>query len=333
MPFVPPPSVPDPIGELDPHPRRAYRLRGVDGPTGGADFGTDMGRLLAFVDRPGVGSSATTSPVVILFHGNPAWSFLWRKVISGLPEVRVIAPDLLGCGLSDGLPTAAHTLRRHLAALHELVDALALERVVLVGQDWGGPMATGLAARLGDSSTAKSATPPPAKVVGVVFGNTAVVLPKHPRGTSFHRLARVPLLSRLLFTTFGFVQRSLHRVQGDRGSIRGAVAAAYRWPLAQPGHRGTPLGLTRMVPDGPNHPSMPELARGEAWLRSFAGPVELVWGQRDPILAGALSRHQKALPHAHVTRTDAGHFLQEEVPEALIAAIRRVLATAAEPAT
>ncbi len=74
---------------------------------------------------------------------------------------------------------------------------------------------------------------------------------------------------------------------------------------------------------------MAPLLEGDAWARSFPGPVALVWGMRDPILGRALKRHEGAFPQAPVTRTEAGHFLQEEVPEALAAAIedvaRRVL--------
>ena len=70
---------------------------------------------------------------------------------------------------------------------------------------------------------------------------------------------------------------------------------------------------------------MPALQRGQEWVLSFDGPVELVWGVRDPILGRALKRHEEALPRAGVTRTKAGHFLQEEVPGEIAAAIQRVV--------
>jgi cis-3-alkyl-4-acyloxetan-2-one decarboxylase len=79
-----------------------------------------------------------------------------------------------------------------------------------------------------------------------------------------------------------------------------------------------------MVPDGPDHPSVPALRRGEAWVRSFTGPIALVWGTADPIMGRALRRHERELPQAAVTRTRAGHFLQEEVPEELAAAVESV---------
>lgn len=255
-----------------------------------------------------------TARPVLLVHGNPTWSFLWRGVIARLPGFRCIAPDLLGLGLSSRLPRLAdHTVERHGAALAELVERLDLRDLILVGQDWGGPLASQVGLRL------------PERIAGIVYANTVATFPAHPHGTAFHRFARLPLVSTLVFRGLGFPQRTLHWVQGDRRSIRGEVARAYRWPLRTWRDRVAPLALARMVPDGPEHPSVPALRRGEAWAREFAGPMALVWGLRDPILARALPRHERAFPQAPLTRLEAaGHFLQEEAPEALAAAIEDV---------
>lgn len=255
------------------------------------------------------------APVVVLLHGNPTWSFLWREVIARLPGLRCVAPDLLGFGLSSRIALHEHSVERHVDALAELVEALGLRRFVLVGQDWGGALGPVLAARM------------PERVAGVVLGNTSVVLPPRPRGTWFHRFARTPVVSDLAFRGLGFPQNALWVAQGDRRSIRGPVARAYRWPLRHLSDRSGPLALARMVPDSLEHPSIAPLRRGEAWLQEFVaggGPLALVWGERDPILGRALARHERAFPTASVTRTRAGHFLQEEVPEALAAAIREV---------
>jgi pimeloyl-ACP methyl ester carboxylesterase len=298
MPFLPPPPLPAFLDRHLPCARRAYRL----------ESGPDAGRLLHFVDQ---GDSAARP--VLLLHGNPTWSFLWRKVIALLPELRCVAPDLLGLGLSSKLPRLAdHSLERHGAAIAELVAALDLQGIILVSQDWGGP----IAAQVGERC--------PERIAGLVLANTVVVLPERPRGKAFHRFARVPWISDLAFRGLGFPMNILGRVQGDPRSISGEVARAYRFPLATWKERVAPLALARMVPNGPDHPSVPVLRRGEAWARSFAGPVALVWGLADPILGRTLSRHARAFPQASVTRTSAGHFLQEEVPEALAAAIREV---------
>jgi pimeloyl-ACP methyl ester carboxylesterase len=282
--------------------------------------GPDAGRRIHFIDQ---GDPAARP--VLMVHGNPTWSFLWRKVIALLPGFRCVAPDLLGLGLSDRLPRIAdHSVERHGAAISELVEALDLRDLILVGQDWGGPIAAQVGARC------------PERIAGVVLANTAVIVPSHPLGTTFHKLARLPVLSDLLFRGLGFPQNVLWRIQGDKRSIRGEVARAYRWPLRSWKDRVAPLALARMVPDGPDHPSVPALRRGEEWLRSFGGPMAFVWGMSDPILGRALHRHERTFPEVPVTRTQAGHFLQEEAPEALAAAVedvaRRAGPTSARPA-
>ena len=89
-------------------------------------------------------------------------------------------------------------------------------------------------------------------------------------------------------------------------------------------HQESTLQLARMVPHRPDHPSMPALRRGNDWARAFGGPMALVWGTRDPVLGRALRRHERDFPQAPVTRTRAGHFLQEEVPQDLADAVEDV---------
>jgi haloalkane dehalogenase len=293
-----------------PFERGLYRLR----------TGPDAGRTLHVVmhgrpDAAAADGGTARRTAVLLLHGNPAWSFLWRRVIGRLDPRRFfsVAPDLLGFGLSDKLPAPSdHQLVRHGDALVELVQALDLRDLILVGQDWGGPMVTQVGSRC------------PGRVAAVVLGNTSVMAPPRPRGTLFHRFSRLPLISDLVFKGLGFPQNLLFAIQGDKSTMRGEVARAYTWPLERVRDRAGPLGLARMVPDGPGHPSLPPIARGEAWLHEHhdAGrPLALVWGLRDPLLGGIVDRHVQAFPQARVTRTQAGHFLQEEVPDELAAAI------------
>ncbi len=298
MPFDDPPALPGWLEAHFPVRRRCYRISG----------GPDGGRRIHFVDH-----GPEEGEAVVLLHGNPTWSFLWRKALAELPGVRCVAPDLLGLGLSSRLPRVGdHSVDRHVDALEELVTGLGLRRFVLVGQDWGGPMAAGLGARLPD------------RVSGLVLANTSVLVPARPLGTAFHRFARAPVVSDLVFRGLGFPQASLAMAQGDRRSIRGQVARAYRWALRDWQGKIAPLAFARMVPDGPTHPSVEPLRRGESWARGFQGPVGLVWGERDPILGRALRRHERAFPAAPVIRTEAGHFLQEEVPRAVAEMIRHV---------
>jgi len=253
---------------------------------------------------------------VVLVHGNPTWSFVWHRVMAELEGQRLhlLAPDLLGCGRSSRPRGVAwHSLDHHADALAAWMEARRLIDPVLVVQDWGGPIGLLAAARA-----------PSISVSAVCLLNTAVLLPDRFGASPFHRLARRRLIGPFLFQVLGFPLGSLHRIQGRRDSISGDVARAYRWPFRRRADRAAPLGMARMVPDGPDHPSIPGLRTVEAWIRGFPGPVELVWGRRDPILGRALGRHVRALPRARVTETEAGHFLQEEVPEIIARSIRRL---------
>jgi cis-3-alkyl-4-acyloxetan-2-one decarboxylase len=317
VPFQPVPPLPSFIAQQLPMARGSYEL----------EHGPNAGRDLHYIDTGPSEGPKKGEPTVFMVHGNPTWSFLWRKVIAALPGRRCVAPDLLGFGLSSRLPREEdHRVERHADTLCELVDALELDRVVLVGQDWGGPLVASLGARLSAQRSDR--------VAGVVLGNTSVLVPREPRGTLFHRFARAPVVSDLAFKVLGMPQNLLWVAQGDRRSIRGDVARAYRWPLRSRQDRVGPLALARMVPDSVAHPAIDELRRGEAWIRAFEGPMALVWGTKDPILGKALRRHEETFPDAPVTLTRAGHFLQEEVPDALAAAIedvsRRARAVAAE---
>jgi pimeloyl-ACP methyl ester carboxylesterase len=255
---------------------------------------------------------------VVLLHGNPSWGYLWRKVARALAAdpLRLVIPDLIGLGLSDKPrdPTL-HSIERHARWLGALVDALGLDRFILAAQDWGGPIGLHLLAER------------PSLAAGVVLGNT-VIGPPRPgfRPTLFHRFARLPVVSDLVFRYGGFPQRVMTLAQGDRGSIRGPVARAYRWPLRHRDDRVAPLALARMVPDSPSHPSIAPLTRCLAFMDGFSGPVAAVWGDRDPVLGSVGKFVERRLPQARVTHTAAGHFLQEEVPDALAAAIRDVAA-------
>jgi cis-3-alkyl-4-acyloxetan-2-one decarboxylase len=252
---------------------------------------------------------------VVLVHGNPTWGFLWRKVMAEIQgtSLRLLAPDLLGFGRSSK-PRSQHwhSVEAHGRTLLEWMGVLDLRDALLVVQDWGGPIACWAAAQ---------GSP---RVSGLCLLNTAVVPPARFGGTAFHRLARLPLVGPLAFRLLGFPLGQLHRVQANPASISGEVARAYRWPFLRLRDRAGPLALARMVPDGPDHPSVPALREVEAWVRGFQGPVELVWGRRDPILGRALKRHRVALPLARVTEVDAGHFLQEEAPHPIAQAVRRL---------
>jgi haloalkane dehalogenase len=250
---------------------------------------------------------------ILLLHGNPTWSYLWRKVIRILAceDVRIIAPDLVGLGLSSKPRNLGiHTLDFHANRVSALVEALDLEGITIAGQDWGGPIIAVMAARNRQ------------RIRGAVFSNTAIRVPSRPpRRTAFHRFSHMPVVSNLAFRVFNFPIPTLHLAQGDRSSIGRIERRAYRWPLRRIKDRTAPLALTRLVPQTLDSPTLQTLREAEDWARSFNGPVRLVWGMRDWILGRALKGTKQLFPDATVVETEAGHFLQEEVPEELAAAI------------
>lgn len=257
---------------------------------------------------------------VLLLHGNPSWCFLYRKVVAELlasgEPLRLITPDLIGLGCSEKpRDPAAHTLVHHGRWVGNLIDRLGLRDLVWVGQDWGGPI--GLAAlehRLD-------------RVRAMVLLNT-VVGPPRPgfQPTAFHRFAHLPVVSDLAFGTPLFPEAMMPFAQGRRASISGKTLLAYLWPNRRPADRTAPLALARLVPDSADDPAIPALEAAQRTVLAFGGPIAIVWGDRDPILGTVVRHLERLLPQAHVTRTPAGHFLQEEVPVEIAAAIRDVIA-------
>ncbi len=251
---------------------------------------------------------------VLLLHGNPTWSFLYRKVAARLygAPLRLVMPDLVGLGLSDK-PTdpGFHTLDGHATVLGALVDALDLQDLVFVGQDWGGP--------IGGLALARR----PGRMTGAVVLNTVLAPPKPGfTPTAFHRFSRMPVVSDVVFRGLGFPQLDLSVAQRD--PLRGSVARAYRWPLRSFADRVAPLALARMVPDTMEHPSVPPLGEVRDFIEGFRGPAAIVWGTGDPVLGRLADRTARMLPEARVQKLEAGHFIQEEEPAAIADAIRMV---------
>jgi len=250
---------------------------------------------------------------VLMVHGNPTWGFLYRKIAMGLQGqgLRLIMPDLIGFGFSDKpRDPAVHTLRNHSKWLGSLIDQLDLYEIILVCQDWGGAIGTHPFTTRQD------------RLGGMVVLNTVLDAPSAGfKPTGFHRFSHMPLVSDFAFRVLPLPQAALHLAQGDKSSIRGDVARAYRYPLRHFRDRVAPLATARMAVDRMGHPSIPALEECAAFVRSFDGPKAIVWGRRDPVLARALKRTKALLGDPPVTETQAGHFLQEEVPDEIAAAV------------
>jgi pimeloyl-ACP methyl ester carboxylesterase len=273
---------------------------------------------------------------VLFLHGNPSWSASWSKVIqsvrqitedraaSGSRPLRIdcIALDLLGFGMSTHLSTRqgaqVHSLENHVTLVATIVERLNLQRVVVVGQDWGGAIAAGVASVTGT------------RVVGAVFSNTAILEPKRRR-TLLHRFSQFPVVSDVVFRIARFPLWALGYVQHDASSLD---LSLYRYPFRNEWDVSAPLFLARMVPDDNDlHPSIDWLHRTSRWATSeFRGAVGLAWGLADPVLGPALARMQRTFesnPNATLASVlvneKAGHFTQEEMPRTVAEVIVDVI--------
>ena len=254
---------------------------------------------------------------VYLQHGNPTTGLLYRQVAALLPldRVRVIMPTMVGLGYSTKIAASEHTLDNHMRWMNRVLTTLELTEAVYAGQDWGGPVGMG----------ALSLSPGVLK--GAVVMNTGFRAPRAAMDLSkAHALVKTPLLGELVVEAMSslFFTR-LAEVQGDPATMSPQVMDLYRRPLQDSDNGKATLALMRMVADGPDHASAPALRDIERYAEGLDIPAELVWGMNDPILAKGLPVMQKMFPNAPVTETEAGHFLQEEVPETIAAAVLRII--------
>ena len=253
---------------------------------------------------------------IFMQHGNPTSGFLYRKVVEHLPldRVRVIMPTLVGLGFSSKIPVSMHTAANHNRWISEALRQLRLDQVIYVGQDWGGPIGVGALALS------------PGLVKGIVIMNTAIrVTEVKTRLSKVHDLMKTPIVGEFLGNVRNLIFRGMHRPQHDPASMPQEVKDLYARPVRESGNHKAPLAMMRMVPDGPDHPSTPVMRELVPFVRGLDVPVEIVWGIHDPILGGAVPAMLENFPDARVTETPAGHFLQEEVPDVIAAAVLRVL--------
>jgi haloalkane dehalogenase len=269
------------------------------------------GALQHFVDE-----GPREERAVVFVHGNPTWSFAFRRAIAALsPTHRCVAVDHLGCGLSDKPREFPYRLAEHVQNLERLLLALGLARVTLVLHDWGGPIGLGFARRH------------PQRIERVLLGNTA----------AFALDGKLPLrLTACRVPFFGALA-----VRGLNGFARGATRMAVARPLTPLAKRGYLLPydswanrvatheFVRDIPLAPEHPSWTELDAIERFLPALARvPVHLVWGLRDFVFTPRfLVDWRRRLPHASVTSFErAGHYLFEDEPEAFVAELVRAVA-------
>ncbi len=245
-----------------------------------------------------------TVGTLLCVHGNPTWSFLWRRMLAAAPPGwRVVAPDQLGMGLSARLD-APRTLAQRVDDLGALTATLRITGpVVTFGHDWGGAISLGWA--LAHRS----------QVRGVVLGNTAVAQPPGDRGPLLIRLAHVPPLRELsCVRTPLFVRATaaLSRPALPR-EVRRALAAPYRTAA----RRRSVGDFVADIPFSEGHPSYPAVTEIAEGIRSLDVPALLLWGPRDPVFGEKyLADLRDRLPRAQLHRYEGGsHLVTEDAPE------------------
>jgi haloalkane dehalogenase len=243
---------------------------------------------------------------LLLLHGNPTWSFLYRKMIPPLCTAgfRCVAPDLLGYGLSEHPDGFGFTLREQLEALRAFALAFALEGWIVVGQDWGGPLALGVALELGTA------------LRGIVLGSTFAWRSAGLTRIIGHLLRSAPLQRRMIDSDhfIDFIVRRLTRAR-----LTPEELSHYQLVAARPELRRAKAVLPR------------ELIDADEWLTTLESQVFrqlrsvrtlLIHAQRDVLSGGSVRRLGRMLPnHAVLALPNAGHFFQEDAPREVALAI------------
>jgi haloalkane dehalogenase len=253
-------------------------------------------------------------PAVLLLHGNPTWSYLYRDVIRELrSECRLVAPDYPGFGMSQAPSEYRFTPMEHATAVADLVAHLGLEKIVLVVQDWGRPIGMSYAVHH------------PENLRGLVVMNTWAW-----PATFLQRLFSVVMggwpLGYWLQTRRNFFAKSI--LPGGichTERVTDRFRAAYTAPFPTPSSRRPTWIFPRQI-----RKARPWLADLEAKLSVLSGlPAQIVWGRHDDpgFPASEMAKWQRHLPrHETETLEDAGHSVPEDRPDRVSAAIRRVLA-------
>lgn len=245
------------------------------------------------------------APVVLLVHGNPTWSFHWRRLIVALRDThRCVAIDHLGCGLSEK-PDRAFRLADRIDHLGRLVDSLGLRDVTLVAQDWGG--AIGLGAML-DRPEALGRT---------LLFNTGAWPPRSiPKRIA---VCTTPLVGRVALQGANLFSRAALRMTlARRDRLEPQVEQGYLAPYNSWANRRAVYEFVADIPRGPSHPTWETLRQVEQKLPSLGTkPLRLVWGMQDWCFNPAcLERFLEACPGADVVRLeDVGHWVVEDAPE------------------
>ena len=275
-----------------------------------------LGTDIAYRDT----GDAGLTPAVFL-HGNPTSSYLWRNVTPAVADIaRCIAPDLVGMGESGESATAGdgrYTFADHARHLDAWFQALDLRDVVLVGHDWGGALAFDWAARNPD------------RVRGLVFMET-IVCPVTSADWPAAALRvfegmRSPAGEEMVLQKNVFIERILPA--SILRALTDAEMDAYRRPFVEPGERRRPmLTWPRQIPLDGVPADVVERVRGYgAWLEKSEVPKLLVNADPGSILVGRQREYARSWPNLDEVTVSGAHFIQEDSPAEIGAALREFL--------
>ena len=246
---------------------------------------------------------------VLLLHGEPSWSYLYRQMIPIIVGAgnRALVPDLIGFGRSDKLADRGdYSYQFHVDLLAAFVEQLDLRDITLFGQDWGGLLGLRVAAEQ------------PARFGRIVVANTFLPTGDNPLGEAFLRWQRFSQTS----PTFDIGRV----VQGGTvTTLSDDVVAAYDAPFPDDRYKAGARVFPALVPTAPDDPAAP--ANRKAWevLRRWEKPFLTAFSDGDPVTRGGDRVFQSQVPGAegqpHTTITGAGHFLQEDKGEELAAVV------------
>jgi haloalkane dehalogenase len=256
------------------------------------------------------------APVLLMLHGNPTWSFYYRNLVKELSsEYRVIAPDHIGCGLSDKPQDYAYTLAHHIDNLEALIAALELRSLTLVVHDWGGAIGMGLAVRR-----------PELIERFVVFNTGAFPADRMPWAIG---LCRIPGFGAFAIRGFNaFARGALFSCVVHKERITADVRSGYLAPYDSWKNRVANLRFVQDIPMNDEHPGYPLLVEIGEKLRNLSDrPMLICWGAKDFVFDDWFfeewkRRFPRAQAHYFI---DAGHYVLEDAHERIIPRMREFL--------